>query len=89
VVRDYVRESGLRLLPNWPARSPDLNVIENLWPRLNDALPNGNQLEDFGQLKAAVNRAWEMIPVSTAKELVESFPRRCQGIIDNDGFSLY
>ena len=29
-IKQYINEKGFNLMP-WPARSPDLNPIENLW----------------------------------------------------------
>ena len=47
-VRDLLAEHGLRLLGYWPAKSPDFNVIENLWAELKRRL---EEYEDFDQLK--------------------------------------
>jgi hypothetical protein len=34
----YFETMGVHLL-NWPAQSPDLNIIENVWPLISHALP--------------------------------------------------
>jgi transposase len=54
VVQNYIRQSSIPLLDNWPAQSPDLNPIENLWAildlKLQSRKPN-TEAELFEQLQ--------------------------------------
>lgn len=62
---------------NWPARSPDLNPIENLWGIMVRAVyANGCQFETVNDLRAAILKAWEEIPPETLHKLVDSMHSR-------------
>ena len=68
----------------WRPQSPNLNSIENLWSILDRQLmyrdPN-NEDELFEMLK----EGWQNIELDTLQNLVQSMPRRCQAVIDNNG----
>ena len=73
----YFEQMGVHLL-DWPAQSPDLNIIENLWPLISRALPKAtfrNQDDAWGIIKGVCeeNRFQEAI-----KRLYDSIPRRLQ-----------
>ncbi|GBN88868.1 hypothetical protein AVEN_150974-1 [Araneus ventricosus] len=67
----YVRGS------TWPANSPDLNPIENLWDYLDRVVramdPHPRNL---AQLATALESAWLNIPVNTFRNLIDSLPAR-------------
>jgi transposase len=69
----------------WPAQSPDLNPIENLWSIL-DQQTKHRKVNNKDQLFEAIKKAWEDLPVALLNRLVESMPRRCQAVIDSDGW---
>jgi hypothetical protein len=77
-------EDGIPEL-EWPSQSPYLNPIENLWSILErackDRRPNTAE-ELFNCLK----EAWRALPVDLLERLACSMPRRCQEVIDNDGY---
>ena len=70
----------------WPAQSPDLNPIENLWCEAERRL-GGHKFKKSDELFNAVRKAWESIPKSRLEKLVESMPRRCQAVIDAKGYA--
>ena len=68
----------------WPAQSPDLNPIENLWAELNRITAEHkpkNEDELFKDLK----RGWESLSLKYLHSLIESMPRRCKAVLKVKG----
>jgi transposase len=78
-------ESGLKFLP-WPAQSPDLNPIENLWNDVkNKVYGGGKKPKNIKGLEKIVRTAWKMIPLERIQVLVDSMPQRIQACIAAKG----
>ena len=79
------QDNGINRM-EWPAQSPDLNPIENLWHILNqkckERRPN-NAIELFQILEDA----WKTLPVDLLRNLVDSMPRRCAAVLKSNGFA--
>ena len=72
----WLRDKNVEVL-TWPARSPDLNPIENLWGILaRKVYANGRQFDSKNQLKRAIESEWSKIDIETIHKLFESLPRR-------------
>jgi hypothetical protein len=70
----------------WPAQSPDLNPIENLWAALEKRIENvRHRISNTEQLKACLQNEWRNLDSDLLVNLVASMPRRCQSVIDNNG----
>ena len=80
----WFTDYGITVL-NWPANSPDLNPIENLWDilkrKLRDARPN-----TLDELKAAIEASWASITPQQCHRLIASMPRRIEAVISAKGF---
>ncbi len=65
---------------NWPANSPDLNPIENLWGivkrKMRYARPNNAE-----ELKDAIRATWALITPEQCHRLIDSMPRRIAAVI--------
>jgi transposase len=61
----------------WPPQSPDLSLIEMLWPIIKRKL-RGRRFENEDDMLAAIEAAWDEIPKSVVDNLVGSFRARCQ-----------
>lgn len=82
---DWLDSNDVYLLP-WPAKSPDLNPIENLWAVLaRKVYRNQRQFRNVDDLKNAVIEEWNGITSSLTKNLISSMPKRCLETIKRQG----
>ena len=70
---------------DWPAQSPDLNPIENLWSILDKHLSNRKPKIE-SELFELLRNKWEQLDMSILRKLVDSMPDRCRAVIANKGF---
>lgn len=81
---------GVRKLP-FPANSPDLNQIENIWhifkqrlrKRFSDHEPAWPHTKD--ELWEGMQEEWEAIPQGMIDKLVDRMPQRIVAVVDNNG----
>ena len=70
----------------WPAQSPDLSPIENIWLIMKNKIKNRLYLvHNVEDLKAELLRAWFEIPVFHVQRLYSSLPRRCRQVLIQKG----
>ena len=73
---------------NWPAMSPDLNDIENVWSGIGCSLmPEERIASDPDGLWDEVLRIWISITLDEIREFVESISMRIEAIIADRGGS--
>lgn len=83
-VKEWLLDNNCTAM-GWPAQSPDLNPIKNLWSLLDRQLSNrkcNSEAELFKYLK----EGWNSIPLDLLDRLIGSMHDRCQAVIDNKGF---
>lgn len=70
----------------WPACSPDLNPIENMWAILvKKVYANNKQYNTILELKSAVLKAWQEIDSQLIAKLIQSMKNRIFEVIKNNG----
>ncbi|KAL3656640.1 hypothetical protein V7S43_019105 [Phytophthora oleae] len=73
----FFEDIGMQLL-DWPARSPDLNPIENVWAILaRKVYSHDKQYNFIPDLTAAIMEVWESVTMAELHVLMDSMPARC------------
>lgn len=90
ISKKYRQAHGLTSIP-WPAQSPDLNPLENLWRILKHRISRRveGRPRSIDEMKALLQAEWEELDISTWKNMIESMPKRVQECIDAEGGSTH
>jgi transposase len=71
---------------DWPACSPDLNPIENVWGLLvRRVYANQRQFQTTEDLKSAILQAWKELSMQTLQNLTASMQNRFFTVINRNG----
>ncbi|CAB5330701.1 unnamed protein product [Rhizophagus irregularis] len=85
IARSFLTSSNIELFP-WPAQSPDMNPIENIWSYIEVKIrQRDSQPSSVSQLKQWVKKEWDAVPADYYRNLIKSMPRRIQAVIAAKG----
>lgn len=85
ICRNWMMENELNVLI-WPAQSPDLNIIENVWGILTQKIyENGRQYFSKLELKREIFKAWLNLDKDYIKRLYLSVPKRLVECLEKKG----
>jgi len=85
IVRNYMDSQGVKRL-QWPAQSPDLSPIENLWSQIKGIIAKRrHRIKNIGMMERALEEIWPQIDKEMLVKLNESMPRRLEACIRNKG----
>lgn len=77
--------NNISTLP-WPAQSPDLNIIENVWKTLKTRIQRRtSEIKNAEDLKRITLETWTALPLHYIRSLYDSIPRRIRSVIRTKG----
>ena len=79
--KDWFFDNLIAVL-DWPAKSPDLNVIGNAWKWIVKEVYQGyRQFDYLDDLRECITDAWDRMPQHYINNLIESKPSRCGRVV--------
>lgn len=83
LTKEYFTLNNIKVM-DWPAQSPDLNPIENIWGLLKTRL-SVKKIKTLPELKESILEEWNKISPEETKKLVDSMRNRCISVIKARG----
>ena len=87
-IRDNLQNLGVERM-EWPASSPDLRPIEQLWDQLGRAVRARVTTTTLADLRQMLVEEWDAIPQQCVTRQVISMRRRCQAVVAVYVFSTH
>ena len=82
---NWLTSKNVKLL-EWPAKSPDLNIIENVWGLLaRRVYGHGRQFDTLEDLADKIIDCWDSITDQYLNKLYDSIPRRLVEVLEKNG----
>lgn len=86
IVQQYFKDTKTNVI-EWPAQSPDLNPIENLWQVLKKNV-HARKPCNLGQLEQFAMEEWAKIPQETCANLVKNYSKRLLSVVGQKGYTI-
>lgn len=85
VCNDWKTQNNIPVLP-WPAQSPDINVIENVWRVLKIRIKRRlHDIKNKADLERIVHEIWSSLPLHYIRSLYQSLPKRIRAVLKAKG----
>lgn len=80
ITRQWLHDHGWTVM-QWPAQSPDLSPIENVWAQIGRAVRRMPTPSTLADLRDSLFAAWQQVTPLQCRRLSESMPRRVQAVL--------
>ena len=80
MTKSYLKRKRIKQII-WPANSPDMDIIENIWSIIDNRLLKST-INNVDELINALQTTWIDISKETVLNLFESFPERVRKVIN-------
>ena len=84
----FIQDNNISVLKGFPAQSPDLNIIENVWKMLEDRIRERRPRTLAGLWRVA-REEWGNIDQQSIKRCVDALPKRMKLIEERGGGWLW
>ncbi|MBW0591899.1 hypothetical protein O181_131614 [Austropuccinia psidii MF-1] len=74
---------------DWPAHSPDLNPIKNVWKTMKSQISKLYQPQTVDELRHPINTAWTTFHVNLLNDLLYLMPQCMAMVIEMNGGPTY
>lgn len=82
----FFKQRNIAVMEDWPSKSPDMNIIENLWSILARKVYAGSrQFHTKQELSEAIIDAWAEIDQTMIQRLYHGLPQRMRALYDAKG----
>ena len=85
-VKTFLSEEDITVI-EWPAQSPDMNPIENVWKLLNERAKEKNP-RNVEKLWINLKGEWKKISVDECKTLMRPSSKSYEAVIENKGLYI-
>jgi len=82
----FLDNSKIYVLSDWPPVSPDINIIELCWADLKAGVLSCKPT-NIEELWRSCEKQWAMIPVPKIKNIYQSIPTRIQEVLKKKGLN--
>ena len=84
-VTAWISRNDIELM-GWPAQSPDINPIENLWALLKSRTYEHGPFKSEEELVRRALYSWNQLGPNEIHRLIDSMPARCAAVIEAGGW---
>ena len=82
IIQNFYADNGINIL-KWPAKSPDINITEDVWRMISELVYDGPQYQDLKRLEKSINEAIFRINSFRRQSVIELYEHIVPRLIKN------